>query len=107
MPHLPKKKKIKWVAQTNKANNNHTRSRDHFDTFYSSSAWRRLRKIIIQLEPLCRWCNEEGKVVPAQMVDHIIPIKQGGEKLDRANLQPLCNRCHAQKSAWDKRKTKK
>ena len=36
------------------------------------------------------------------MVDHIKPINKGGSKLDIDNLQSLCNRCHALKSAKEK-----
>lgn len=31
------------------------------------------------------------------MVDHIVPLHEGGDSLDWSNLQPLCNRCHARK----------
>ena len=32
------------------------------------------------------------------MVDHIQPIKQGGQALDMDNLQSLCWSCHSAKS---------
>jgi 5-methylcytosine-specific restriction endonuclease McrA len=31
------------------------------------------------------------------VVDHIIAIKDGGDALNEANLQSLCNRCHQRK----------
>ena len=37
----------------------------------------------------------------ATMVDHIVPIADGGEKLDEDNLQSLCQDCHARKTADD------
>jgi 5-methylcytosine-specific restriction protein A len=44
----------------------------------------------------------KGVLVPAQMVDHIVPINKGGAPLDLNNLQSLCNHCHAVKTARDK-----
>lgn len=67
------------------------------DPFYDSLAWLRLRQMVLNDEPLCRHCQR-----PAQMVDHITPRSQGGEDLDRANLQPLCHSCHAKKTAKER-----
>jgi len=66
--------------------------------FYNSRTWRTLRKYVLSGEPLCRSCG-----VPAQVVDHIRPISQGGAKLDIENLQPLCSRCHNKKSSKEGR----
>lgn len=44
-------------------------------------------------EPLCRLCHAGGKVVPAAVVDHIIPLADGGTH-EQSNLMPLCKRCH-------------
>ena len=44
-------------------------------------------------------CKEEGRAKVADVVDHITPIKEGGEPLDPANLQSLCSMHHNQKSA--------
>lgn len=57
--------------------------------------------MVLAAEPLCRRCDEMGVVTPASMVDHITPLNQGGARLDRANLQPLCDPCHAVKTARD------
>lgn len=43
-------------------------------------------------------CRSVSKVMPAYLVDHIVPVKHGGEFWDRENLQPLCNDCHEIKS---------
>ena len=60
--------------------------------FYVSRAWRRRRREHLLAEPLCRVCGIVG-----EEVDHIIPIKLGGDKWDESNLQTLCNRHHQQK----------
>jgi 5-methylcytosine-specific restriction protein A len=49
-------------------------------------------------EPLCRSCYLNGIDTPAQVVDHVRPISEGGSKTDSNNLQPLCNSCHNRKS---------
>lgn len=66
--------------------------------------WDKLRLAVMQDEPLCRRCNDDGRTVAADLVDHIQPIEDGGERLDRANLQPLCRQCHAVKTGDDVRK---
>ncbi|MEG6507059.1 HNH endonuclease [Nitratidesulfovibrio sp. 1201_IL3209] len=62
------------------------------------AAWRRLRADVLRDEPLCRECARQGRVTPATDVDHIVARSRGGTD-DRANLQPLCHRCHSRKTA--------
>ena len=61
-------------------------------------AWAKVSKYIRTNEPVCRHCKNAA----ATMVDHIKPLKQGGERLALNNLQPLCNSCHASKTAKDR-----
>jgi len=65
-------------------------------------AWRRLREAVLDAEPLCRWCSQRGRVTPAQEVDHILPLRDGGTN-ERDNLQPLCCACHDDKTVRDMR----
>ena len=76
--------------------------RHHNTEFYQSTAWRKLRALKLEQEPMCEECLKAGRLTPAQMVDHIVPINKGGASLDIENLQSLCNACHARKSAKDK-----
>lgn len=55
--------------------------------------WRRIRAQTLQAEPLCRLCLAGGKTVSATVVDHIVPLADGGTHA-QSNLQPLCKRCH-------------
>ena len=71
-----------------------TKSRKDELRFYSTTQWKRLRHWYLIHYPLCTGCGGL-----AEMVDHIIPIRQGGSELDVANLQSLCNHCHAVKRA--------
>ena len=61
---------------------------------YSSRRWQRVRERQLAREPLCRVCGGL-----ATDVDHIRPWKAGGSIWDAANLQSLCQRCHAAKSS--------
>lgn len=60
--------------------------------------WRHLRRSYLARHPFCegRWrCRGD----PAQEVDHRIPIRSGGARLDPANLQALCGPCHKWKTS--------
>lgn len=57
------------------------------------SRWQRLRAQSLRSEPLCRLCLSVGLTVPATVVDHITPLKDGG-KNETENFQSLCKRCH-------------
>ncbi|MBE0434646.1 MAG: HNH endonuclease [Methylomicrobium sp.] len=65
---------------------------------YDSAAWKRARAAHLQSEPMCRECRAHGQLVAAQVVDHIMPIKDGGAELDDSNLQSLCKSCHNRKT---------
>ena len=83
-----------------KNNRHHVKKRRVTDTwenrearaFYNSGPWRKCRRAQLQREPLCRVCESV-----AQMVDHIVPLSEGGEPFTIENLQSLCNRCHNRK----------
>lgn len=62
------------------------------------ATWQRLRKMVLNANPLCRSCQRDGMATPATEVDHIVPINRGGERLDRKNLQALCKSCHSKKT---------
>jgi 5-methylcytosine-specific restriction enzyme A len=63
--------------------------------------WQRLRLAVLDREPFCRICEADGRTEAAVLVDHIVPIEDGGERLDESNLQPLCRLCHGNKTAAD------
>ncbi|HOO52277.1 MAG TPA: HNH endonuclease signature motif containing protein, partial [Alphaproteobacteria bacterium] len=48
---------------------------------------------------LCVECERKGHVIPATVVDHIIPHR-GDETLfwDESNWQALCKKCHDRKT---------
>ena len=59
--------------------------------------------IILDENPLCVHCLDNDMVKPADVVDHIVPIKKGGAELDEANLQGLCHQCHNRKTYYENR----
>ena len=65
--------------------------------FYSSAAWRRLSRMQLMRSPLCVVCMQAGRVTPAEIADHIVPIRNGGARLELANLQSVCRSCHNKK----------
>lgn len=64
------------------------------------ASWQRLRKMILSRHPLCAdpFGEHEGRPVPAQEVDHIVPLRKGGGNRSE-NLQALCKSCHSKKTA--------
>jgi len=66
--------------------------------FYQRKAWKSIRLLQLQIEPLCRHCRLNGKLIAASVVDHVVPITDGGAELDQANLQSLCKECHNAKT---------
>lgn len=39
--------------------------------------------------------------IAAVVVDHVVPIKDGGARFDWVNLQSLCVSCHNRKTATE------
>jgi 5-methylcytosine-specific restriction enzyme A len=77
---------------------------DRTDDFYSSRSWRRLRAAYLAEHPFCEACLGHLIYTIAVLVDHIIPIRQGGAPLEWSNLQSMCTSCHATKSARERRR---
>ena len=69
--------------------------RSSWQHLYETTRWRKLRLIHLGASPLCRMCADQGRIVPARVVDHIKPHR-GDETLfwDSSNLQSLCAPCH-------------
>lgn len=101
MPNWKKNKKRAWES---KNENKKTFSED--TSFYHSQAWRKTRCAYINENPLCqcKQCSNRIVPLPGEHVDHIIPIKNGGDPLDWNNLQTLNRLCHNRKSANEKQK---
>ena len=73
------------------------RSRPAYE-FYHSTEWKHKRRNFLIEHPFCEECYRNGRLTKATLVDHIVPISQGGSLLDDNNLQALCSSCHGRKS---------
>lgn len=62
---------------------------------YDTPTWRRFRALQLRQSPVCVLCLDRGIITPATDVDHIVPIKEGGEFLDFANVRSLCHEDHS------------
>ncbi len=92
MPTFPEPQKKKWITKP--------KSKAWTDsTFYNSRRWRAVRNNYIRCYALCKICKNKGLVVEGKVVDHIIPITQGGDKWNEKNFQTLCTSCHNRKSS--------
>jgi 5-methylcytosine-specific restriction protein A len=64
--------------------------------------WRKAREHFLRLHPLCECaeCRAVGRIMPASVVDHIIPHR-GDMALfwDRSNWQAMSKPCHDRKTA--------
>lgn len=72
--------------------------------FYSSGQWQRVREqVMIRDKGLCVHCLADKSINKADVVDHIVPIKQQWSlRLSMSNCQALCNHHHAIKTNQDK-----
>lgn len=70
--------------------------------------WARVSAAFLASNPLCAGCGHAGRLVPAGVVDHILPVRYFPElKFDASNFQSLCTRrpysCHQRKTGLERR----
>ena len=70
--------------------------------FYHSAEWKETRRLQLRRQPYCEACEKHGRKERGTEVDHIIPIKAGGERLMLRNLQTLCKPHHTAKTAAER-----
>lgn len=63
----------------------------------------RARAELFARQPLCEACEARGVVRLATQRDHRVPLAEGGTE-DDANVQALCDDCHAEKSEGERRR---
>ncbi len=95
---LPRKPGEKILREIKRAKDrDYNRARPAIHDFYNSSSWRRLREYVRHRNPLCAECLKHGIITQGVIVDHIVPISDGGAMMDIKNLQVLCSACHNKK----------
>lgn len=95
---MTEKKKLSWRCK------NIQQQRDKSE-IYNSREWRELRIRKLRANPLCERCQEQGYIVSAHVVHHLVPIESATTKDEMrrlalhcglGGLQSLCDRCHAE-----------
>ncbi|MGD6897120.1 HNH endonuclease [Bacillus infantis] len=92
---------VDWEEERKAQHKEYKRNRtdNNEQDFYNSTKWRKTRLLKLKMNPLCELCLKDKQLKPADMVDHIKPIKQGGARLEMSNLQSLCHSHHNSKTA--------
>jgi 5-methylcytosine-specific restriction protein A len=95
---MPRKTGEKSSAENRlRANRAYNAGRPARHEFYNTAQWQKLRAWFRGQHPLCQECEKQGAITPSRIVDHIVPIEEGGSALDTENLQALCVACHNRK----------
>jgi len=67
-----------------------------------SRKWKTARDSFLLKFPLCVHCEQEGVIMEATVVDHIVPHKKDWKLFwDQKNWQPLCKKHHDRKTATE------
>jgi 5-methylcytosine-specific restriction protein A len=62
--------------------------------WYGSARWKAKRLAQLRAEPLCAYCQREGRIRPANIADHVIPHKGDEGLFWHGKLASLCKQCH-------------
>lgn len=60
---------------------------------YHTAAWHTIRAVQLARHPLCEMCMEEGRYIKATLVNHRVPLAEGGTNAPE-NLCSLCAAHH-------------
>lgn len=99
-----KYKRLSWSSSGKAKGKSGVNSPDY--PFYNSWKWRKFSKARIKRNPICECdeCAVSSSPELADMTDHIIPIQQGGAKMDEMNLQSMSKlKCHQEKRSREAR----
>lgn len=61
---------------------------------YNTRRWKLRRKQQLESKPLCAFCMDMGKIIPASVADHVIAHKGDEDLFFEGELQSLCKHCH-------------
>jgi len=102
MPLRPVEPKRPWIKRKKRYTLRDKRNR-YIDARYNTSKWQKYRKAYLLQNPFCYMCDD---YTLATDVDHIVPVRLGGDFWNSANHQPLCKSCHYSKSSQESRVSK-
>lgn len=63
--------------------------------WYHTTRWRARRARQLAEHPLCKLCEEQGRVTAATIADHVEPHLGDPDKFWHGELQSLCATCHS------------
>ena len=66
-------------------------------SFYNSTTWRKYSLNYRAMNPLCEVSIAADDPIGSQLVDHIVPIEQGGSWYDPCNHMAMCHYWHNKK----------
>jgi len=58
------------------------------------ATWQAVSQAYLREHPLCETCEDNGRTRAAVLVHHIVPLSEGGARLNSGNLRALCTECH-------------
>lgn len=61
---------------------------------YNTRRWKLRRKQQLESKPLCAFCMDMGKIIPASVADHVIAHKGDEDLFFEGALQSLCETHH-------------
>lgn len=62
---------------------------------YDTHRWRKLRRLLLRNNPLCKRCENMGIVKVASVIDHTVPARVYDDFYNTNNLVPVCVQCHS------------
>jgi hypothetical protein len=77
--------------------NQRSKAAEKYRNLYWTPAWRAMSKHQLAVEPLCCMCQDEGRIVPATVADHVDRHYGDSNLFFTSKLQSLCKRCHDSK----------
>ncbi len=95
--------KLAWDSKYRREHNGQY-ERPASDPLYHTPEWTKLSRRWRQAHPLCEECKRQGRITPAQCVDHIVPFPICKDFYDESNLQSLCARCNMEKGNRDRKR---
>jgi 5-methylcytosine-specific restriction enzyme A len=74
--------------------NKHTLERRPWTQWYKLDRWKQRRIIQLRAHPLCVYCQRQGIVALATVVDHVVPHHGNAHLFWHGALQSLCKQHH-------------
>ena len=103
MPTKPTHKRVRLYGPHAGKSPSEKRVRPASDPRYHTYRWHKASARFRQEHPLCAECLKQGRYVPSEVVDHIIPVAICPDFWDERNWQALCKACNMAKGNRDKK----